>query len=415
MKPTIHCAHTRVLSTEELKKKMHPANENKHSKKQIEVLAKIITKNGQRSPIVVSKRSGYISKGHGRLQAMILAGYTEAAVDDQDYSSDLDELNDRVADNEIARYAEFNEIQFKENLVQLDVDLESIDFEEFGLIDFSLTDSEDNKKEEGDLPEVQDTSISRLGDVWLLGKHRLMCGSSTDDDMVEKLMAGNLADQLVTDPPYNVAYEGKTKDALKIQNDSMSDEKFREFLSKAFILANKNLKPGAVFYVWHADSEGFNFRGACRDVGWKVRQCLIWKKNTIVMGRQDYQWKHEPCLYGWKDGAGHLWATDRKQTTILEFDKPARNDVHPTMKPIELIEYQILNNTKGGDIVLDLFLGSGTTLIAAERNGRRCFGMELDPRYCDVIIRRFEAFAEEKATLEATGKTFEEVKTQRAQ
>ena len=210
----------------------------------------------------------------------------------------------------------------------------------------------------------------------------------------------------LTDPPYNVAYEGKTADALTIQNDSMSDTSFRQFLRDAFTAADSVMKAGAVFYIWHADSEGFNFRGACLDAGWQVRQCLIWRKNTMVMGRQDYHWRHEPCLYGWKAGAGHLWASDRKQTTILDFDRPTRSLEHPTMKPVALFEYQLLNNTKGGDLCLDLFGGSGTTLIACEKNGRYARVMELDPKYCDVIVRRWQAFTGKQATLEATGQPF---------
>ena len=226
-----------------------------------------------------------------------------------------------------------------------------------------------------------------------------MCGDSTSIDAVEKLMNGQLADQLVTDPPYNIAYEGGSKKRDQIKNDEMADEEFRQFLKDVYIAANAVMKAGAVFYIWHADSEGYNFRGAAHDAGWKVRQCLIWKKSTMVMGRQDYHWKHEPCLYGWKEGAGHLWATDRKQTTILEFDKPNRNKEHPTMKPVALFEYQMLNNTKGGDIVLDSFGGSGTTLLAAEKNGRVAYLMELDPKYCDVIVQRWEEFTGKKAVL----------------
>jgi site-specific DNA-methyltransferase (adenine-specific) len=204
---------------------------------------------------------------------------------------------------------------------------------------------------------------------------------------------------LLTDPPYNVAYEGSTKEKLTIKNDNMANDQFRQFLRDAFVTADLVMKAGAVFYIWHADSEGLNFRGACVDAGWTVRQCLIWKKSSLVMGRQDYHWKHEPCLYGWKDGAGHLWSADRKQTTILEFDKPSRNGEHPTMKPVALFEYQMLNNTKGGDIVLDLFGGSGTTLLAAEKHGRHARLMELDPKYCDVIVKRWEDFTGKKAVL----------------
>ena len=212
-------------------------------------------------------------------------------------------------------------------------------------------------------------------------------------------MNGQLADMLLTDPPYNVAYQGGTKDKLTIKNDNMKSDEFKKFLVNAFTTANNVMKQGAVFYIWHSDSEGYNFRGACFDVGWKVRQCLIWNKNSMVMGRQDYQWKHEPCLYGWKDGASHLWAADRKQTTILEFKKPTRNAEHPTMKPIPLFDYQIKNNTKVGDIVLDQFGGSGTTIMACEQNGRTGYVMEFDPKYVDVIIDRWEKFTGRKAIL----------------
>jgi site-specific DNA-methyltransferase (adenine-specific) len=253
--------------------------------------------------------------------------------------------------------------------------------------------------DEDSVPDAPKEAKTKLGDIYQLGKHRLMCGDSCSVTDMEKLCDGQLVDMWLTDPPYNVAYEGKTKDSLTIKNDSMADEQFRQFLRDAYVTADTVMKPGAVFYIWHADSEGYNFRGAAQDAGWKVRQCLIWKKSTMVMGRQDYHWKHEPCLYGWKEGAGHLWATDRKQTTILEFDKPSRNGEHPTMKPVALFEYQMLNNTKGGDIVLDSFGGSGTTLLAAEKNGRHARLMELDPKYCDVIVKRWEEFTGKKAEL----------------
>jgi site-specific DNA-methyltransferase (adenine-specific) len=235
-----------------------------------------------------------------------------------------------------------------------------------------------------------------------------MCGDSTGIDGMEKLCDGQLVDMWLTDPPYNVAYEGKTKDALTIENDSMGDDQFRQFLRDAYTAADTVMKPGAVFYIWHADREGYNFRVAAKDAGWTVRQCLIWNKSKMVMGRQDYHSKHEPCLYGWKDGAGHLWAADRKQTTILEFEKPSRNGEHPTMKPVELFEYQMLNNTKRGDIVLDSFGGSGTTLIACEKNNRRARLMELDPKYCDVAIERWQNYTGKKAVHAETGRVFDD-------
>lgn len=257
-----------------------------------------------------------------------------------------------------------------------------------------------------DVPEAPEEPVTKPGDLWILGDHRLLCGDSTDVTALERLMAGLNADLWLTDPPYNVSYEGKTKDALTIKNDSMSNDAFRQFLVDTYTTANCFLRPGAVFYIWHADSEGYNFRGAAVDVGWKVRQCLIWLKSSLVMGRQDYQWKHEPCLYGWTEGAAHTWNSDRKQTTILEFAKPSRNGEHPTMKPVDLFQYQIENSTKPGNIVLDSFGGSGTTAIACERIHRKARLMELDPTYCDVIVKRWEDFTGKKAILEETSEAF---------
>jgi DNA modification methylase len=257
-----------------------------------------------------------------------------------------------------------------------------------------------------DVPEAPEEPITKLGDLWVLGNHRLLCGDSTDTIALERLTQNKPADLWLTDPPYNVAYEGKTADALTIKNDSMSNADFRQFLHDVYVAANCFLKPGASFYIWHADSEGYNFRGAAHDVGWKVRQCLVWVKSCMVMGRQDYQWKHEPCLYGWTEGAAHTWNSDRKQTTVLEFDKPRRNGEHPTMKPVDLFQYQMANSTKPENIVLDSFGGSGTTMIAAERINRKARIMELDPRYCDVIVKRWEDFTGKKAILEEAPEAF---------
>ena len=243
--------------------------------------------------------------------------------------------------------------------------------------------------------KVPKVARSKPGEVYQLGRHRLMCGSSTDPQQVKTLMGGSLSDLLLTDPPYGVDYVGGT--GMMIENDNLAGEEFLQFLRDAFSAADQVMKPGAAFYIWHADSNGAIFRNACSLIGWKVRQCLIWVKNSIVMGRQDYQWKHEPCLYGWKDGAAHDWENDRKQTTVLEYDKPLKSELHPTMKPVPLFDYLMRNNTKAGDIVLDLFAGSGTTIIAAEQNGRKAFCMELDPKYCDVIIDRWETFTGKKA------------------
>jgi site-specific DNA-methyltransferase (adenine-specific) len=240
------------------------------------------------------------------------------------------------------------------------------------------------------------------GQLWELGDHRILCGDCTNAGDIEKLMCGEYADLWITDPPYNVAIQGgnhgdpNRTNGLKIENDSMDDASFRAFLVAAYGAADVVMKEGAVFYVWHADSEGFNFRGAAQDIGWKVRQCIVWAKSSLVMGRQDYQWKHEPCLYGWKEGAGHYWGSDRKQTTVMEFNRPQRNGEHPTMKPVELFAYQIGNSSKAGGVVLDSFSGSGTTIIACEQIGRKCRAIEISPGYCAVAIERWSA---------ATGKT----------
>jgi site-specific DNA-methyltransferase (adenine-specific) len=203
----------------------------------------------------------------------------------------------------------------------------------------------------------------------------------------EKLFEKQFADLVVTDPPYNVSYEGKTKDKLTIKNDKQDNEKFYKFLYDFYTNLSMFTKAGGSWYVWHADSEGENFRKAMREAGIKVRQCLVWNKNSIVFGRQDYHWKHEPCLYGWKEGT-HSWYSDRKQSTVLEFDRPTKNTEHPTMKPVPLIAYQIKNSSKQGDIVSGSFLGSGTTMVASHQLNRKCYGMELDPKYCQVIIDR---------------------------
>lgn len=240
----------------------------------------------------------------------------------------------------------------------------------------------------------------KVGDVFILGNHRLMCGDATNKKHVKKLMKNKKVDLFLTDPPYNVNYEGSTIDKLTIINDSMEDTNFRKFLVDSFQNANDVMKKGSSFYIFHADTEGFNFRGALRDIGWRLRQTLIWAKNSIVMGRQDYHWKHEPILYGWKDGASHNWYSDRKQSTLLEFDKPLVNELHPTMKPVDLYMYLIKNSSKKGDNILDLFAGGGSIILACEYTKRNGYAMELDPHYCNVIIQRWQRMTGLKYTKE---------------
>jgi len=375
-------------------------NSRTHSDAQVAQIAASIKEFGWTNPILVDGDNGIIA-GHGRLMAARKLGMEQVPVIELEGMTDLQKKAYIIADNQLAMNSGWDTGLLTIELTELQnegFDLDLIGFDPKELNALLEPEVSEGLTDEDAVPEVPDEPKTKPGDIYELGGHRLMCGDSCNIEAVEALTDG-LVDILVTDPPYNVAYEGKTKDALTIKNDSMGDEQFRQFLRDAFVAADAVMKPGAVFYIWHADSEGYNFRGACHDAGWKVRQCLIWAKDTMVMGRQDYHWKHEPCLYGWKEGAAHLWAADRKQTTIIECKRPKRNDIHPTMKPVELMEYQILNNTKGMDIVLDLFGGSGSTLIACEKTGRKARLMELDPKYCDVIVKRWEEFTGKTAKL----------------
>jgi site-specific DNA-methyltransferase (adenine-specific) len=375
-------------------------NSRTHSDQQVAQIAASIREFGFTNPVLIDDQNNLIA-GHGRvLAARKLKMQDIPAI----IVTGLDERKRRaliIADNKLALNAGWDESALRVELEDLAGDFgELMGFSEDELVSLlQAANPTEGLTDEDAVPEPPPEPITKPGDIWLLGKHRLMCGDSTSIADLERLCAGQRVDMWLTDPPYNVAYEGGTKEKLTIKNDSMGDEQFRQFLRDAYTAADAVMKAGAVFYIWHSDIEGYNFRGAARDAGWSVRQCLIWKKSSLVLGRQDYQWQHEPCLYGWKEGAGHLWASDRKQTTILEFEKPSRNGEHPTMKPVALFEYQLLNNTKGGDIVLDSFGGPGTTLIAAEKNGRIAYLMELDPKYCDVIVKRWEEFTGQKAVL----------------
>lgn len=257
---------------------------------------------------------------------------------------------------------------------------ESSDIQE-DAIDFTIPSDEDGSN----------AVFAATGDIWLLGNNRLMCGDCRAKSDVTALMDGQYADLLVTDPPYNVAYQGATEDELTIQNDSMDNDLFATFLKQVFAVMFTVVRPGGSYYIFHADSEGENFRAGLRKAGFKIAQCCIWVKNSMVMGRQDYQWKHEPCLYGWKPGAGHFWNSDRKQTTIWNFDKPQRNAIHPTMKPIALMAYPICNSSAAGQIVADFFSGSGSTLMACQQTDRICHAMEIDPRYVSATVTRYRS------------------------
>ncbi|MBC9783534.1 site-specific DNA-methyltransferase [Heliobacterium chlorum] len=449
MPPTIHCAHTDIVPIEKVIP--NPRNPNQHPENQIVLLAKIIEAQGWRVPITVSKRSGFIVRGHGRLMAARKLNLSEVPVDYQDYASEAEEWADLIADNRLSELSEIDHDILKELLQEIDnadFDMELTGFGSDELaelmaelpIDTGDADDFDPVAEAEQITEP----TSKPGDIWQLGRHRLMCGDSTVLTDVEKLMDGQQADMVFTDPPYNVNYE--SENGKKIQNDHMDSDSFYRFLLAAFTCMEKVTKPGGAVYICHADSEGSNFRGAMREAGWLVKQCIIWVKNQFVMGRQDYQWKHEPILYGWKPGTGHKWYGGRKQSTIIDeapgvtvreeadgivltfstgihdltikvpsyevlhqgddslttiwrFEKPTKNGDHPTMKPVGIPARAIKNSCKPGDIVLDLFGGGGSTLVAAEQTGRSARIMELDPVYVDVQIKRWEEFTGQKAIL----------------
>lgn len=366
-----------------------------------EKLKQSILEFGFVDPPIFNKRTGNLVGGHQRVAvAKDLELYEEIEVSVVDLPLDKEKaLN--VALNKISGHWADDKLA----LLLKELDAENLDLSGFAeeeiqdvieQYDMKLDMETEAMDDEFEI-ELPEKPKATLGDIYQLGNHRLMCGDSTNKEHLELLMNGDKADLLITDPPYNVNYEGKTEDSLKIQNDNKTSSEFYEFLKSAFDSVADYLKEGASFYVWYASSEVVNFVTALVDSGFLVKQELIWCKNTFVLGRQDYHWQHEPCLYGWKSDGSHKWRGDRKQTTVLEFDKPLANKDHPTMKPVPLFDYQIKNSSRKGDKVLDIFGGSGTTMIACEQNGRQAYLMELDPRYVDVIVNRWEEFTGKKA------------------
>lgn len=376
--------------------KLNPKNRNKHPADQIDRLVLILKENGFRRPGTISNRTGFLVCGEGRYLAAKKIGLKEMPIMFQDYAGEADELADAIADNAIDKWAQLDTSGIMQDVKDLETDF---NLDRLGIKDFRIVEAQiEPQCDEDDAPPVRTETISKRGDVWQLGRHKLICGDATIADDVAKMMGEERADLVWTDPPYNVAYEGKTKESLTIQNDEMDDADFFQFLYDAFLTMFMFTKPGGGIYIAHADSEGANFRMAMVKAGFLFKQCLIWVKQTFVMGRQDYHWKHEPILYGWSPGAAHTWLGDRKQSTVLEFNKPARNADHPTMKPVELVEYCLLNSVVPGGLVLDLFGGSGTTLIACEKTQRVARICELDPKYCDVIVARWEKYTGQKAS-----------------
>lgn len=394
----------------------------------VDLVAASIEEFGFKQPIVVDKDLIIIA-GHTRWKAAQKLGLETVPCIQADDLTPAQVKAYRLADNKVAEAAQWDldALQFElEELDNMDFDMEPFGFE-------TETFDEQIAEDDNFEAELPTTPMTRSGQLWLLGKHRLMVGDSTKRQDVEKLCSDATVDMIVTDPPYNIDYTGGTKDAMKIENDNWGDDEgFIEFLKAAFENMRDQLKAGGSFYIWYASTQSKNFLEAAERAGLNIRQTLIWNKNTFSLGRQDYQWKHEPCLYGWKDGAAHYFVNTRnlatviedaenqdidnmkkdelkdllksilggcKDTTILDEKKPTKSDLHPTMKPIPLLARQIKNSSRTGENVLDLFGGSGSTLMACEQLGRRCFMMEYDPHYADVIIKRWEDYTGEQAEL----------------
>ena len=398
-------------------------NNPRDNDRAVEAVAASIKEFGFNQPIVVD-RNNVIIVGHTRLKASQMLGLKSVPVLKAENLSEEQANAYRLADN---KTNELSEWKIEELINELQA-IDSINMEDFG---FDLEEIVDPKLEEdADSlldPEKEKEIWVKRGDVFQLGSHRLMCGDSTSKKDTENLVDGKTIDLYITDPPYNVNYTGGTKEKLTIQNDNMSKSDFIDFLSSALKNADFFLKPGGTFYIWYADSSRAELNESMGRAGWNSRQCLIWNKSQLLLGRQDYQWKHEPCLYGWKDGAAHYFKQDRTQTTVMEsqaeiersskedlikyieelhrlidgdvldFPKPAKSIIHPTMKPVELIGKLIHNSSKEGWSVLDNFGGSGSTLIACEQLKRKCYMMELDPKYCQAIIERWEEYTGRKA------------------
>lgn len=367
---------------------------------QMRLLMRGIEEFGVVDPVIVNRRSGNIVGGHQRVEACKRLGRETIPV----VYVDLDDAREKALNLALNKISgEWDEDRLRSLLSELragEMDLDLTGFSGVELDDLiGKVPAEffEPQSDPDDVPDLPEVPVTRKGDLILLGRHRLLCGDSTDFAAVERLMDGAKADMVFTDPPYNVDYQGKTAEALTIENDAMSPEEFRAFLLASYRAMLSVTKPGGPIYVCHADSEGEAFRWAMREAGWLLKQTLVWVKQAFVMGRQDYHWQHEPILYGWAPGAAHPWHGDRKQSTVWEVDRPFRNDLHPTMKPVALVEKGILNSSAAGALLFEPFGGSGSTLIAAEQTGRTCYLMELGPKYCDRIVTRWEGFTGQKA------------------
>lgn len=382
-------------------------NARTHSPEQINKLRSSLREFGFINPVIIDRDFGVIA-GHGRILAAKEEGIAEVPCVFADHLTEAQKKAYILADNRMAMDAGWDEELLRVEIEALQAeafDLSLTGFDEKELSDL-FKDDADVQEDDFDVDaELEKPTFSKSGDVWTLGRHRLVCGDSTKAETFAVLMNGRKANLVVTDPPYNVNYEGT---AGKIKNDNLADEKFYQFLFDAFSNIEKVMADDASIYVFHADTEGLNFRKAFSDAGFYLSGCCIWKKPSLVLGRSPYQWQHEPCLYGWKKSGKHQWYADRKQTTIWEFEKTKKNTDHPTMKPIPLLAYPIQNSSMSNTLVLDPFGGSGSTLIACEQTDRDCYTIELDEKYCDVIVKRYieQAGSADGVSVERDGKTY---------
>jgi len=393
-------------------------NPRTHSDAQIAQIAVSITEFGFNNPILVDTKAGIIA-GHGRLLAARKLGLTEVPVIVLDHLSEAQKRAYIIADNKLAENAGWDEDALRSELAALqeeDFNVGLIGFEDDELARLlAAQDAAEGLTDEDAVPDIPQTPASAPGDLWILGNHRLLVGDATDEADVARLMAGDVADLIFVDPPYNVSYEGYTAEHLTIQGDRMSAEQFKQFLETAFRSCRTAAKPGASLYVCHSSSWQREFQNALESAGFDVRCQIIWAKNTFAWGFGRYKFRHEPIFYCHVSGQTDPWYGDKSQSTLWEENKPAANRLHPTMKPVELIERALVNSSKAGDLVVDLFGGSGSTLIACERRNREARLMELDPRYADVICQRFQEYTGRPAIFEGDGRTFDEIAAQRRQ
>lgn len=383
----------------------NPRKDLKPGDAEYEKLKRSIEQFGYVEPVIWNKNTSRVVGGHQRLKVLIDMGITEVECVVVELSEEKEKaLN--IALNKIS--GEWD----KDKLSSLIADLQCADFDvsltgfDTAEIDELLSVGKDVKDDDFDVDaEMKKPTITHPGDVWTLGRHRLVCGDSTKTETYDLLMCGKKANLVVTDPPYNVNYEGS---AGKIQNDNLANDKFYEFLLAAFTNMEAVMADDASIYVFHADTEGLNFRRAFTDAGFYLSGCCIWKKQSLVLGRSPYQWRHEPVLFGWKKAGKHEWYSGRKETTIWEFDKPKKNGDHPTMKPIPLLAYPITNSSMSNTLILDPFGGSGSTLIACEQTDRSCYTIELDEKFCDVIVKRYieQVGKSDGVTVERDGLTY---------